>query len=77
MKIGSDSREIYLEFFPCLQLKEYEGKETAQLVDRYKFLDLYPCTTVELRSIGYTEVSYLLLKFLSLSLKSNFLRMWA
>ncbi|XP_067636108.1 protein suppressor of forked [Eurosta solidaginis] len=36
-------------------LKEYEGKETAQLVDRYKFLDLYPCTTVELRSIGYTE----------------------
>lgn len=40
-----------------LQLKEYEGKETAQLVDRYKFLDLYPCTSVELRSIGYTEVS--------------------
>ncbi|XP_029406026.2 protein suppressor of forked [Bactrocera neohumeralis] len=36
-------------------LKEYEGKETAQLVDRYKFLDLYPCTSVELRSIGYTE----------------------
>ncbi|KAM7350354.1 cleavage stimulation factor subunit su(f) [Cochliomyia hominivorax] len=36
-------------------LKEYEGKETAQLVDRYKFLDLYPCTTIELRSIGYTE----------------------
>ncbi|XP_075156042.1 cleavage stimulation factor subunit su(f) [Haematobia irritans] len=36
-------------------LKEYEGKETAQLVDRYKFLDLYPCSTVELRSIGYTE----------------------
>ncbi|TMW40213.1 hypothetical protein DOY81_014707 [Sarcophaga bullata] len=26
-------------------LKEYEGKETAQLVDRYKFLGvLYPCT---------------------------------
>uniref|UniRef100_A0A1I8PF42 Suppressor of forked domain-containing protein n=1 Tax=Stomoxys calcitrans TaxID=35570 RepID=A0A1I8PF42_STOCA len=36
-------------------LKEYEGKETAQLVDRYKFLDLYPCSTIELRSIGYTE----------------------
>lgn len=37
------------------KLKEYEGKETAQLVDRYKFLDLYPCTTTELKSIGYTE----------------------
>ena len=37
-------------------LKEFEGKETAQLVDRYKFLDLYPCTHTELRSIGYNEV---------------------
>ncbi|KAH8286718.1 hypothetical protein KR018_003035, partial [Drosophila ironensis] len=36
-------------------LKEYEGKETAQLVDRYKFLDLYPCTATELKSIGYLE----------------------
>lgn len=39
------------------QLKEYEGKETAQLVDRYKFLDLYPCSSIELKSIGYNEVS--------------------
>lgn len=39
------------------KIKEFEGKETAQLVDRYKFLDLYPCTGVELRSIGYVEVS--------------------
>ncbi|KAL5279984.1 CSTF3 family protein [Megaselia abdita] len=36
-------------------LKEFEGKETAQLVDRYKFLDLYPCTMTELKSIGYTD----------------------
>ncbi|CAD6230581.1 GSCOCG00006831001-RA-CDS [Cotesia congregata] len=35
------------------KLKEFEGKETAQLVDRYKFLDLYPCSTMELKSIGY------------------------
>lgn len=27
------------------------------MVDRYKFLDLYPCTQIELRSIGYTDVS--------------------
>lgn len=40
-----------------LQLKDYEGKETAQLVDRYKFLDMYPCSTVELKSIGYSDVS--------------------
>lgn len=36
-------------------LKEYEGKETAQLVDRYKFLDLYPCNHTELKSIGYSD----------------------
>lgn len=36
-------------------LKDYEGKETAQLVDRYKFLDLFPCTSTELKSIGYNE----------------------
>jgi cleavage stimulation factor subunit 3 len=35
------------------KIKEFEGKETAQLVDRYKFLDLYPCTATELKSIGW------------------------
>lgn len=39
------------------KIKEFEGKETAQLVDRYKFLDLYPCSVPELKSIGYTEVA--------------------
>ena len=38
-------------------LKEYEGKETAQLIDRYKFLDLFPCTQPELKSVGYHEIS--------------------
>lgn len=38
-------------------LKEYEGKETAQLIDRYKFLDLFPCSSFELRSIGYHDIS--------------------
>ncbi|XP_055693756.1 protein suppressor of forked isoform X2 [Lutzomyia longipalpis] len=41
-------------------LKEFEGKETAQLVDRYKFLDLYPCSSVELRSIGYSDTKGIL-----------------
>ncbi|CAH1403956.1 unnamed protein product [Nezara viridula] len=39
------------------QIAEFEGKETAQLVDRYRFLDLYPCTIPELKSIGYNEVT--------------------
>uniref|UniRef100_A0AAR2LFE1 Cleavage stimulation factor subunit 3 n=1 Tax=Pygocentrus nattereri TaxID=42514 RepID=A0AAR2LFE1_PYGNA len=36
---------------------EYEGKETALLVDRYKFMDLYPCSTSELKALGYKDVS--------------------
>nr|CAD7392842.1 unnamed protein product [Timema cristinae] len=39
------------------QIKEFEGKETAQLVDRYKFQYLYPCSAAELKSIGYNEVA--------------------
>ncbi|XP_055940749.1 cleavage stimulation factor subunit 3-like isoform X2 [Argiope bruennichi] len=39
------------------QLKEFEGKETALLVDRYKFLDLYPCSASELKSVGYKEIA--------------------
>lgn len=35
--------------FCSFQIAEFEGKETAQLVDRYKFLDLYPCSPAELR----------------------------
>ncbi|EDS40213.1 suppressor of forked [Culex quinquefasciatus] len=42
------------------KLKEFEGKETAQLVDRYKFLNLYPCSSAELKSIGYTETDGIL-----------------
>ncbi|CAH0549003.1 unnamed protein product [Brassicogethes aeneus] len=38
------------------KIKEFEGKETAQLVDRYRFIDLFPCSPQELKSIGYTEV---------------------
>uniref|UniRef100_A0A6I8SZV7 Cleavage stimulation factor subunit 3 n=1 Tax=Xenopus tropicalis TaxID=8364 RepID=A0A6I8SZV7_XENTR len=37
--------------------EEYEGKETALLVDRYKFMDLYPCSTSELKALGYKDVS--------------------
>ncbi|KAG5848870.1 hypothetical protein ANANG_G00104020 [Anguilla anguilla] len=37
--------------------EEYEGKETALLVDRYKFMDLYPCSGSELKALGYKDVS--------------------
>lgn len=50
------------------QLKEFEGKETAQLVDRYKFLDLYPCTMTELKSIGYTDVGLIVILFDSIKI---------
>ncbi|KAG0424775.1 hypothetical protein HPB47_027996, partial [Ixodes persulcatus] len=39
------------------KLKEFEGKETALLVDRYRFMDLYPCSSQELKSLGYRELT--------------------
>jgi hypothetical protein len=30
-------------------------QESALLIDRYRFLDLFPCTKDELRSIGYKD----------------------
>ncbi|XP_064627330.1 cleavage stimulation factor subunit 3-like [Lineus longissimus] len=39
------------------KLQEFEGKETALLVDRYRYLDLYPCSTSELKALGYRESS--------------------
>lgn len=32
-------------------------KESALLIDRYRFLDLFPCTKEELRSMGYKDSS--------------------
>jgi len=34
-------------------LQEADGKETALIIDRYKYLDLFPCTQSELKSLGY------------------------
>lgn len=36
-----------------MNLQEFEGKETALLIDRYKYLDLYPCGPSELKAIGH------------------------
>ncbi|KAE8582560.1 hypothetical protein XENTR_v10020170 [Xenopus tropicalis] len=38
----------------------YEGKETALLVDRYTFMDLYPCSTSELKALGYKHLDSIL-----------------
>ncbi|CAH8634485.1 unnamed protein product [Schistosoma intercalatum] len=37
--------------------KEFSRLETALLIDRYRFLDLLPCTDSELRSLGYRELT--------------------
>lgn len=34
---------------------EFENKEAALLVDRHRFLDLYPCSQTELKALGYTD----------------------
>ena len=39
--------------FHFFQTPELECSETAQLIERYRFLELFPCTTDELRSMGY------------------------
>ena len=52
------ARVIYAEFLPVYcQVREYEGKDTALLVDRYRFLDLFPCSKQELRSVTLSPLS--------------------
>lgn len=36
-------------------LHELEGRETLLLIDRYKFLNLLPCSVEELKLLGYKE----------------------
>lgn len=38
-------------------VKEFQGRETALLIDRYRFLDLFPCSDSELRSLNYKELA--------------------
>nr|CAG4649981.1 EOG090X026K [Sida crystallina] len=38
------------------KLKELEGKDTALLIDRYRFGTLFPCSTADLKALGYYEV---------------------
>lgn len=37
------------------ELNELEGRQTALLIDRYKFLNLFPCSNDELKAIGFRE----------------------
>lgn len=39
------------------ELNELEGRETLLLIDRYKFLGLFPCSAEELKFLGYKETS--------------------
>ncbi|XP_052088640.1 cleavage stimulation factor subunit 3-like [Mytilus californianus] len=38
------------------KVQEFEDKDTALLIDRYKYIDLYPCTQTELKAIGYYDL---------------------
>ena len=37
--------------------KSMADTETTQLIDRYKFLDLFPCSADELQAFGYRDAS--------------------
>lgn len=37
------------------ELNELEGRETLLLIDRYKFLNLFPCSTEELKLLGHRD----------------------
>ena len=39
------------------ELNLYEGRETALLVDTFKYMDLMPCNQIELKSMGYLDLS--------------------
>lgn len=39
------------------ELHELEGRETLLLIDRYKFLGLLPCSSDELKLLGYKETT--------------------
>ena len=53
-----------MSIFNC-QEQEFEDKDTALLIDRYKYMDLFPCSHMELKVLGYF-VSILELKVYSL-----------
>ncbi|XP_041351773.1 cleavage stimulation factor subunit 3-like [Gigantopelta aegis] len=38
------------------KVQEFEEKETALLIDRYKYLNLLPCSERELQSLGYWDL---------------------
>ncbi|XP_033628888.1 cleavage stimulation factor subunit 3-like [Asterias rubens] len=38
--------------------EEFKDRETSLLVDRYRYLDLYPCSQAELKSIGYKDLTH-------------------
>nr|XP_054774359.1 cleavage stimulation factor subunit 3-like [Lytechinus pictus] len=37
---------------------DYKDRETSLLVDRYRYLDLFPCNPAELKALGYKVVVF-------------------
>ncbi|RXG61970.1 Cleavage stimulation factor subunit 3, partial [Armadillidium vulgare] len=53
--------------FVLQKLQEFEGKDTAQLVDRYKFMDLYPCTPPELKG-PFVKIDHIIDIFMKINI---------
>ncbi len=51
MKINEQRRSVLYE------LNQFDSIETALLIDRYKYLDLLPCTQSEIKSITHKEMN--------------------
>ena len=60
--------------FANLDAQELEGQEAAVLVDRYTYMDLLPCSPVELKMMGYVVSTNPTLLLFSTTLKSGISR---
>ena len=47
------NKELQCEINNCMCVQELKGNWAVLLVDRYKYLNLFPCTNTELLSMGY------------------------
>lgn len=55
------------------QIQEFEGKDTALLIDRYKYADLFPCSQSELKALGYHVCYHVYFNMYLFSIKISWL----
>ncbi|CAF1591298.1 unnamed protein product [Rotaria sp. Silwood1] len=64
-KVEKRRLKIYLE------LNELDDRETLLLIDRYKFLNLLPCSIDELKLLGYKDISLTNISVLNNNINTN------